>query len=68
MEKFTSNVIGDIKSEVKFLLGELLNVLHTIKAQTTTVDKIEQFIKEIIVLILSKVSEKLTQVKSIERY
>lgn len=63
MEKFTSYVIEDIKSEIKFLLVELFNVLQTIKAQPTTLEKIEQFIKEIIVLILSKVSEKLTQVK-----
>jgi len=55
--------MADLRVEIKFLNYELSDILNEIKAQGSTKEKIESFNKDIIALLLSKVSEKLTQKK-----
>ena len=62
MEKFSETVIGDIKTEIKFLINEFTEVLKKIGSQPATFEKIDGFIKDIIALVLSRVTDKLTQV------
>lgn len=63
MDRFGESVIGDIKDEVTFLTEDLHKVLEKIQAQPAIVERIDAFIEEIYILIITKVSEKLTQKK-----
>jgi hypothetical protein len=62
MEKFTEGIIVDIKDEITYLTDDLAKILEKIQAQPGTYEKIDQFIEEIYILIITKVSDKLTQV------
>ena len=62
MDKFSEAVIGDIKDEVSFLTDDLYKILEKIQAQPSILEKVDAFVEEIYILIMTKVSEKLTQV------
>ena len=62
MEKFSDNIIGDIRDEITFLTEDLVKILHKIESQPATLEKVDQFIEEVYILIITKVSDKLTQV------
>lgn len=62
MEKFSENIIGDIKDEITFLTEELQKTFTTLQTPANTLEKIDQFIEEVYILIITKVTEKLTQV------
>jgi len=63
MEKFSENIIGDIKDEITFLTEDLNKTFTTLQTPANTLEKIDQFIEEVYILIITKVSEKLTQKK-----
>lgn len=63
MEKFSESIIADIKDEVTYLTEELVQILDKIQAQPGTLEKIDKFVEEVYILIITKVSDKLTQVK-----
>jgi len=63
MDKFGESVIGDIKDEVTFLTDDLSKILDKIQAQPAILERVDAFVEEIYILIITKVSEKLTQKK-----
>lgn len=65
MKKFSENVIKDIKAEIQYLNVDLTLILVKIGASESTHEKISAFTKEIIIFLLQKVSDKLTQVTNI---